>query len=267
VFALDGSNLLLVFPDPLPWIVDESNLAAHARVAQIGARDILDTELDVETSTVGGYPSVELGPNDVETPDGVSASSWSVEVFDENLGFGFLCQSAGAGASEMQRLCREILDSVSIEPASSWMMRDWSTLDSPVGHQVDVPPEWDEVSLEVDELIHAELLLPGDRFPLVELRLFSDPIDGPPTPHNYADTIVAEFGRRFSLKGRESIALPAGPAERLVFRNDNLNVTIFAVTEGSDGVALMLSTHSARPERSLFAPTVEAIARSLSIET
>lgn len=71
VFALDGSNLLLVFPDPLPWIVDESNLAAHAQLAQIGARDILDTELDVATSTVGGYPSVELGPNEVETPDGV----------------------------------------------------------------------------------------------------------------------------------------------------------------------------------------------------
>lgn len=147
------------------------------------------------------------------------------------------------------------------------MARGWSTLESPLGHQVDVPPEWDELSREVDELINAELLLPGDRFPLVELRLFTDPIDGPPTPHNYADTIVSEFGRRFALKGREGITLPAGAAERLVFRNDNVEVTIFALADGSEGVALMLSTNAARPERALFAPTVEAIASSLSIET
>jgi hypothetical protein len=265
-FVLDGSNILLVFPDELPWIVDESNLEAHAQLVRIGAGDVLGVELDVAASTLAGYPALELGPNDVETPDGIEATNWSVEAFDQNLGYGFLCQSAGPPASEMQRLCAMLLDSVTIEPTSSSLDRGWSTVESPLGHAIDVPPEWDEVALERDELLHAELLIPGALGPLAEVRLFADPIDGTPTPENYADTIVAEFGRRFTLNSRDRVTLPAGLAERLVFRNGNLNVTIFAFIDGSQGVSLILSTHAARHERSLLGPTVDAIARSLSIE-
>ena len=263
-FVLDGSNILLVFPDELPWIVDHSNLEAHAQLLRIGARDIVGVELDVATSTFAGYPSVKLGPNDVDTPDGLQATSSSVEAFDHNLGYAFVCQyTDGSG---MRDKCQEILDSVSIEPVDP-AKAGWTTLDSGGGHRIDVPPGWSDESPAEAELIHAVLFPPGDDIPIAEVQLFAEAIIGQPPPRRFVNDIVGRLsGAGFRLEDRATVDLPTGTAERLVFRMGNTRLVVFALVHGSQGITIRVTTFAGQVMMDLIAPTADATARSLTVE-
>jgi hypothetical protein len=213
---------------------------------------------------VGGFPSVDIEAHQVETPLGGRATNEVIEVFDGNLGYGFMCQyTDGSG---MRDKCQEILDSVSIEPVDP-EEAGWTTLDSGGGHRIDVPPGWSDESPAGAELIHSAFFLPGEDIPVAELQLFVEAIVGQPPPRRFVNDVVGRLsGAGFTLEDRATVRLPAGDAERLVFRMGNTRLVVFALVHGSQGITIWVATFSDQATMDLIAPTADAMARSLTVE-
>jgi hypothetical protein len=264
VLGQDRSNLLIVFPDELSWIVDESNLEIYGEVIVRGAAEIADEVVRITPRTLAGFPALEVAPHEVEMPGGGHATSEVVEAFNRNVGYGFICQYTEG--TRMASLCDDVLDTVSIEPVDP-PGEGWATLDSGGGHRVDVPPAWSEDAPLAAELINAGLFVANEEIPLAHLQVWTEPIIGTPPPRRFVNDFIRRTRQDgFELVDQRSVTLPSGAAERLVLRSGTTRLVAYALVHDSQGVVVGVLTYSGQSTMDLFVPTAGAIAESLTIE-
>ena len=261
ILTLDPSNLLVIYPDELGFIVDESNIETYAEVSTAVVSQALGEAVGVEPGSVAGLPSIAVEAHEVDTPLG-PATNELVEVFDENHGYVFMCQYTD-GAS-MDDLCQTVLDDLSVEAAER---TGWTAVDSGGGHRIDIPPGWAEESPVATELIHAVFSSPGGDVPIAELQLTSEAVFGDsPPPRRFVNDVVRNLkGSGFELLDRSAISIPAGEGEKLVLRAQNTRYVVIALVHEAQGITIGLATFSDQQTMDLLAPTADAVARSLTI--
>lgn len=262
VFAMGGSDLVLLFGRDRSYLVEDDNLRAYgsAVVAWYRAAGIEGPR--TRAVSVGGLPALSSVAKGT-TPSGADVQIRTTEIFAGGTGYVLVCQGAPGGRAELMAACDAILRSIEIE--SGRATAGWPTLVSRTGDvRLSVPSSWQEAdSVRRGTAVAASLPASTEGITAARVEVATVRLRRPVPTKLYADA-VADRMRRYLVGGR-SLRIAGRAAEMLRFEDKDAGGVFYVFVDGRTAYAVRFDIPIGNQAFALLRPTMDAIAGTLDV--